>query len=296
MRLCSLAAIFLTLLLGLSTSFARSSNAILLSKVRTLTLRQGKQTSHRRVPAIPQLKCIGGNGRSHYEVDAMRCTNIGGEYDGDDVQWTCTANLPPEFKLGSTEVLCEGYSSSTDPYVLKGSCGVEYRLQLTELGEQKYGSFSSMSRGDKAIFVVFVGVLVWMLYDGCFGGARNRRQGRQGFGGGWGGGGGGPGDDGNDPPPPYSRMPPPKGGSNTQQNPGGFWTTAAAAAAGAAGGYMAGRAGGNGRDRGRYYDRFQDRHDTWGRSNRSYNDRSDSGSSRSSTTYQSSGFGGTTRR
>ena len=36
-------------------------------------------------------------------------------------------------------MVCEGYDSAEDPYVLKGSCGVEYRLILTEAGERKYG-------------------------------------------------------------------------------------------------------------------------------------------------------------
>ena len=41
-------------------------------------------------------------------------------------------------RLGSTDVICEGYSSAEDPAVLKGSCGVEYRLMLTEAGHEKY--------------------------------------------------------------------------------------------------------------------------------------------------------------
>ncbi|KAI4131164.1 MAG: hypothetical protein LQ338_001369 [Usnochroma carphineum] len=98
---------------------------VLLSKVQTLTLRHGAQTSHRRVPAVPQLKCVGGNARGLYDVDVMRCKNQGSDYDDENIQWTCTASLPPEFKLGSTDVICEGYQSSSDPYVLKGSCGLE---------------------------------------------------------------------------------------------------------------------------------------------------------------------------
>lgn len=69
----------------------------------------------------------------------MRCTNAGADYAPEDVQWTCQASLPSEFKLGSTEVVCEGYESPEDPYVLKGSCGVEYRLILTEAGERRFG-------------------------------------------------------------------------------------------------------------------------------------------------------------
>ncbi|KAL8714725.1 MAG: hypothetical protein Q9225_006508, partial [Loekoesia sp. 1 TL-2023] len=80
-----------------------------------------------------------GNARGLYDVDVMRCKNQGSDYDDQNIQWTCTASLPSEFKLGSTDVICEGYESSSDPYVLKGSCGVEYRLILTDIGEQEYG-------------------------------------------------------------------------------------------------------------------------------------------------------------
>ncbi|GAM84210.1 hypothetical protein ANO11243_022030 [Dothideomycetidae sp. 11243] len=231
----------------------------------------------------------------------MRCTNAGNDYDGLDVQWTCTANLPPEFKLGSTEVMCEGYSSPSDLYVLKGSCGVEYRLQLTERGEDKYGS-GGRSRARTWLDTLIVGfvltckcgslsfgvVFALILYNWCTGGNRDGPARRPGFGGGWGGGGGG--DDGNDPPPPYTQSPPPKGGSSGP----GFWT---GAAAGAAGGYMAGRAG-NGGGWGGWGGRNNSSRDSW--QDRSNFGRSDStgsaGSSRSSTTYQSTGFGGTTRR
>ncbi|KAI4239476.1 MAG: hypothetical protein LQ349_000346 [Xanthoria aureola] len=112
---------------------------VLLSNVQTLTLRHELKTSHRRVAPVPQLKCIGGNAKGYYNVDIMRCKNQGADYDREDIQWTCMASLPSEFKLGSTDVICEGYESSNDPYVLKGSCGVEYRLMLTDIGEKKYG-------------------------------------------------------------------------------------------------------------------------------------------------------------
>ncbi|KAI9851412.1 MAG: hypothetical protein M1838_003763 [Thelocarpon superellum] len=61
----------------------RPSNGVLLSKVKTLTLRKDAVTSHRRISAIPQLKCIGGNGKGLHEVDVMRCVNQGADYDDD---------------------------------------------------------------------------------------------------------------------------------------------------------------------------------------------------------------------
>ncbi|OJJ52656.1 hypothetical protein ASPSYDRAFT_164248, partial [Aspergillus sydowii CBS 593.65] len=98
-------------------------NAILLSQVHSLTLRGGRLTSSRRVSPVPQLNCVGPSKRicNMYELDAMRCTNEGYGYDVEDVQWTCTASLPGEFKLGSTDVVCEGYRNADDPWILKGS-------------------------------------------------------------------------------------------------------------------------------------------------------------------------------
>jgi len=51
----------------------------------------------------------------------MQCKNMGGSYgDAEDAQWSCTAEIPDDFKLGRTEVICEGYASPDDPYILKG--------------------------------------------------------------------------------------------------------------------------------------------------------------------------------
>ncbi|KAE9968359.1 hypothetical protein EG328_007631 [Venturia inaequalis] len=173
-------------LLAVTAAAETRQSKVLLKNIQSLTLKKGLQTSHRRVEPVPQLKCIGGSGKPHYEVDVMRCTNSGSGYDSNDVEWTCKASLPPEFKLGSTDVICEGYSDSDDPYILKGSCGVEYRLLLTELGQQKYGSKkpawrstspkSESSSGDYdytqtdavimyLFWALFAGVALWMLYS-----------------------------------------------------------------------------------------------------------------------------------
>lgn len=201
-------------------AYTKKNDAVKLSQVRTLTLRNNAKTSHRRVSAIPQLKCVGGDARGKYEVDVMRCTNSGSEYDAEDVQWTCKASLPPEFKLGSTDVICEGYDSPDDPYILKGSCGVEYRLMLTPEGKARYGSQRawrsksdsySDSNGDTdtvatvifwLFFLFVVGVIIYSVWTGAANNGRRGNAGRRTGFGGWGGGGGDDGHD--DPPPPYT--------------------------------------------------------------------------------------------
>ncbi|KAK5652490.1 hypothetical protein OQA88_10392 [Cercophora sp. LCS_1] len=283
-----------------SSSSASKKNAILLSQVQSLTLRADRQTTHRRVPSIPQLKCV-----SHpsicalHKIDTMRCVNQGSSYSSEDVEWACTASLPSTLKLGSTEVICEGYASADDPYVLKGSCGVEYRMVLTEEGERVFPEVARSAEGsDWAGYLfglVFVAVVVWIIYGACTaageGGGNGRPAARRRPGGGWGGGwGGGPGGGGgggwNDPPPPYPGTKP-SGGEEWRP---GFWT---GLASGAAAGYMAGNRGGRRderyeRDRGMFGGR--DYGSGWGSGSRP------SASSSSGVQRESTGFGSTSRR
>jgi hypothetical protein len=257
-----------------------------------------------------RLKCKGPACKYH-QVDIMRCTNQGADYSKEDVQWSCTANLPSEFKLGSTDVICEGYDSPDDERVLKGSCGVEYRLVFTEKGEERYGSsgwFSSNIKGHEEkdtdwggylFALLFVGVLAWVLYS-MYAAYQNpgvRRPAPRG--GGWGGGWGG----GDDPPPPYPGTSPypGKGYGTWTGNAGqegwrpGFWS---GALGGAAAGYMAGNRAS------RQQTTEVPRSGQWfggGRSNNGsgYTGRGSSGnssSSGSSPRYESTGFGSTTRR
>ncbi|KAK8124829.1 uncharacterized protein PG998_000588 [Apiospora kogelbergensis] len=301
-----------------ASAATKPKNAILLSQVQTLTLRGGgAQTTHRRVSAMPQLSCVSSpKVCSLHEVDVMRCENKGAGYSDEDIQWSCTASLPPTLKLGGTEVMCEGYSGPDDDYVLKGSCGVQYRLVLTAEGERRYPDLAGGSGGGwkpntdgidagGILFgILFVGVLAWMVYSACVNANGNQAVQRRPRGGGGGGGGWGPGfgggnggaprfDDNDDPPPPYSS----KTRSSSQQQQGwrpGFWT---GAASGAAAGYFAGNRGsrqqqpppsnygsgwGAGSSRGS---------GGWG-AGPSHS----SSSSSSSDRHESTGFGGTSRR
>ena len=81
-----------------------------------------------------------------------------------------------------------GTPALKDPYVLKGSCGVEYRLLLTEIGEEKYGKKSlwggSKSKGSSksskpdegilsegtnwffwAVFLIVIGVICLLSFQ-----------------------------------------------------------------------------------------------------------------------------------
>lgn len=217
--------LFLTFLLFTLTTAKKVTNpknpprnAILLSKVESLTFRSGRMTTNRRVPAVPQMSCIGPPSVCDlYTIPAMRCTNEGSDYEKENIQWACRADLPEEFKLGSTDVACEGYESADDPYVLKGSCGVEYRMLLTQKGEDRFGRIDDGPHGGhvedsgpvaKVVVFAIFGFVLFIILSGLLRACR-RNPPRLGGGGGaggppWSGGGGGGGDDDvDDPPPPY---------------------------------------------------------------------------------------------
>jgi len=130
---------YVTLLLLLfyvasATDYNYQSDRVLLTDIKALTLRRGHKTTGRRTSPVDQLFCIGGSASgSNHQPDVVQCTNAG--HDGFDVQWDCKADLESDVKFGSLSVTCEGYDSPSDPYVLKGSCGLEYNLEYTKKGQ-----------------------------------------------------------------------------------------------------------------------------------------------------------------
>ena len=324
----------LLLLLGLSLGPAPISaakkppakDAILLSTVEALTLRAGQMTTHRRVSAIPQLRCASRREVcALHEVSSMRCTNQGGGYGGAefDAQWSCVADLPPELRLAAADVVCEGYSGPDDPYVLRGSCGVVYTLALTERGEARFpelvgggggggwwGTDGTRRDGSESVdwsailfSVVFLAVCAWILVSACRNAAANnntgdrrpRRPARRapGFGGGgWGGG-----DDGwDDPPPPYPGTKPSYSSSSAAASQGwrpGFWS---GLAGGAAAGYAAGNAGRATRNRNDYRGGGGGGSGGWGGFGGSSSSSRSGSASVSTSRHESTGFGSTSRR
>ncbi|XP_010226467.1 PREDICTED: RE1-silencing transcription factor [Tinamus guttatus] len=53
------------------------------------------------------------------------------------LQWECKADLESSYRFGEIEVSCEGYDYPGDPYILEGSCGLLFSLELTEEGERR---------------------------------------------------------------------------------------------------------------------------------------------------------------
>ncbi|KAK4650476.1 hypothetical protein QC762_707760 [Podospora pseudocomata] len=331
-----LAATALLSFSGQATAAAKPKNAILLSQVKSLTLNSHSKTTSRRVSPIPQLKCTSPPKLCSLpeasSITTMRCLNTGSSYTSEDIEWSCTASLPPTLRLDRTEVICEGYDSPDDPYVLKGSCGVEYTLQLTDQGRQEHPGLyfkpgllmndkTETDWGGVLFGIIFVGVVVWIIW-GAWRGARDntangqRRQPRTG--GGYGSGWGGNNDDDDDPPPPYpgsgsgtgARRPKTTSSSSRQpqqQGQGwrpGFWT---GLASGAAGGYMAGQRRGNnssafgGYNNSNYEDNYRGGSSRFGGGGSGWGGGAagpsrSSGSGSSGPSHESTGYGSTSRR
>jgi len=96
-----------------------------LAKIKSLTFYKDSYTAARRTSALPQLVCVGKPCKL-FQPEVVRCLSLGGT--GTDVDWKCEADLPDSLRFGRVEVSCEGWSKPGDPYVLKGSCSLEYRL------------------------------------------------------------------------------------------------------------------------------------------------------------------------
>jgi len=193
------------LLLFLVLVTGAKNEKVRLTDVQSLTLYKNQYTTGRRAPPIPQLKCLGGTASklTDYYPDVVQCYNRGS--DGDDVQWECKADLDNSVKFGKLNVYCEGYDYPDDPYILKGSCGLEYYLDYVG-GGQKYDqkSYTKTSTSDNdsnGVVIFLIGcAIVFFLYLKCRPSTDGEqpRDGRSQFRG------GGP-----PPPPPYGGPPPP---------------------------------------------------------------------------------------
>ncbi|KAK7463566.1 hypothetical protein VKT23_006912 [Stygiomarasmius scandens] len=204
-----------------------------LSSINALTFYAGEQTAFRRTEPLPQLVCIGKPCRL-YQPEVVRCRNIGGQ--GTEVDWKCEADLPEALRFGKVQVSCEGWSGPGDPYVLKDSCSLEYRLVEVPAGLRKSDSDFPKTKDtdvwNTVFMVIWVAVLLFILYaflKSCFQprdhSSRNQRPGgptRPDSNSGWFPGSYGD-DNSTDPPPPYTKHAPNQGGE--QWRPG-FWTGA----------------------------------------------------------------------
>jgi hypothetical protein len=122
-------------------SAAGAGARVPMDQIDVLTFSQGRHTNGRRVSPVLQLSCVGGDARGEAarQVHAVQCRKTGSSHgaSGRVPQWKCEADLPVEYRLGETTVSCEGYEHSADPFVLEGSCGLEFTLHRTGRGSHR---------------------------------------------------------------------------------------------------------------------------------------------------------------
>lgn len=174
--------------------FGSDPGKVLLKDVQVLTLRTGQMTTGRRSSPVSQLTCVGGSAAGKFNPQVVQCYNRG--WDGVDVQWECKSDMDNLYRFGTVEVVCEGYAYPDDPYILKGSCGLEYTLDYTKEGHDRdkrssgnydygYGSNSYSSYGGQGsykshkwsglgdlIVLGCVGIVLYALYKTCLSGGQ----------------------------------------------------------------------------------------------------------------------------
>lgn len=171
----------IVILLFACVAFSSSNphDSVLLKDVTALTFTDGLYTAGRRASPVLQLRRIGGNAPYKYNPKSVFCENVG--WDGSDVVWKCQAQLQPGCELTFTRVGCEGYSEPDDPYILKGSCGLEYEMTYTGPSHSDrdrsndyvdYSSSSSSGVGSVIFFFIFLAIAIWMC-SACCSRARN---------------------------------------------------------------------------------------------------------------------------
>ncbi|KAG5448445.1 Store-operated calcium entry-associated regulatory factor [Clonorchis sinensis] len=156
----------------LISGISGGGDRVRLTDVSALTFQRGHYTAARRGISVPQLECVGGTASrfSEYHPSTAQCYNKG--HDGRDVQWECKAELNKNVRLGRITVSCEGYSFPDDPYVLYGSCALQYELDFkdanrrTSSKDQKwYYNFQSVIQprwmnSNMSPYLVLIGLLV----------------------------------------------------------------------------------------------------------------------------------------
>ncbi|XP_072373150.1 store-operated calcium entry-associated regulatory factor isoform X2 [Scyliorhinus torazame] len=165
---------------------AHDSERVLLREVQALTLYSGRYTTGRRSSPVPQLQCVGGTaGCKAFFPKVVQCYNKG--WDGYDVQWECKTDMDTTYRFGAITVSCEGYNYPEDPYILRGSCGLEYVIELTEEGLRSKKTNSEFARDPDAttaasddsfnfaVILVLFG-LAYLVYIVCLRNQQNRNR------------------------------------------------------------------------------------------------------------------------
>jgi uncharacterized protein YlaI len=138
---------------------AYAQDKVLLKDVSVITLKAGHLTTGRRNAPIQQLLCQNcDDAASKNVVSIIQCRNAG--FDGRDVNWRCETSIDKRYSLQKTEVSCEGYAYPDDPYILVGSCAVEYWLNKPLTPRDQHAIYTV-----GALFVI--AMMCWFIFIIC---------------------------------------------------------------------------------------------------------------------------------
>lgn len=143
---------------------------VLIKEVTSLLLHRGKMTTGRRSAPVPQINCISN---CNHSPDTIYCSNAG--HDGEDVVWECKSD-PAGVSLSNLNVQCEGYDYPDDPYILKGSCGIEFSMVSATESRPKYHSDDSHESNPLGalLFLLFLMAVISCIMDDGGGGSPSR--------------------------------------------------------------------------------------------------------------------------
>jgi hypothetical protein len=163
------------ILVSLNSLVESRKDKIKLKDIQVLTLTSGKWTTGRRTNPLPQLQCVGGY-CNLFKPQTVQCYNRGS--DGIDIQWECKTEMDNKYKFGQIDVLCEGYDYPEDDYVLIGSCGLEYTIDLVNTNsnnnyQQNYDKTyrqeykPKISNSFSFGYILCVGFIIFVIYYTC---------------------------------------------------------------------------------------------------------------------------------
>jgi len=123
-----------------------------LRDIHKLSFHAGRLTTYRRLLPVPELRCVGGSVCTGEYPDLLpdRVTCYNDFATRNFIRWDCHAlKMSINVRFGDTKLDCEGYSYKDDPYILRGSCGLQYELDFVDSSEK---GGSDKKRDKKAPF------------------------------------------------------------------------------------------------------------------------------------------------
>mgnify|MGYP001262428055 CR=1 FL=1 len=154
----------------LAATAAAAHEKVPIKEVTSLLLHRGKMTTGRRSAPVPQINCLSN---CNHSPDTIFCSNVG--FDGEDVVWECKSD-PAGAAFRNLNVQCEGYDYPDDPYILKGSCGIEFSMASATESRPKYHSDDSHESNPlgSLLFLLFLMAVISCIMDDGGGGSSSR--------------------------------------------------------------------------------------------------------------------------